>query len=132
MRSAILSYLKTLSLGTFVVADHLPWEDNGGPLYHHNKKHIYVDTPQSQQAAVFDAFNSAGFVNETTTVKVYFVNDAKKLPDNYEAVVDAIKEARTIPATTGYVQKLCSATSEYIADSLLTTIEFSFTKTITN
>jgi hypothetical protein len=135
MRTEILSYLNTISnvtLGTYSVSSRLPWLDNGAPLYHHNRKHIYVDTDQSRQTPVSDALNQAGFVDETTTVTVYFVNDAKQLPDNYDAVVTAIKGARLITATQGYTERTVNVSSDYLADDLITTIEFSFRKLITN
>lgn len=135
MRSEILSFLQAIdntTLGTFKIASSLPWLDNGAPLYHHNKKHIYVDTPNSSQTPVFDALNGTGTVVETTTVKVYFVCDAKQLPSNYDSLVEAIKPIRTMFSDAGYIERLCQVNNEYITDSLLTTFEFSYKKLITN
>ena len=47
MRTPIYNFINAISpttLGSFKVSEHLPWEDNGAPIYHHNKKHIYVNT----------------------------------------------------------------------------------------
>jgi hypothetical protein len=133
MRSVIYNYIKELKLRTITLTDNLPWDDNGAPLYHHNKKHIYVDTAQSTQSAMFDALNGgAGTVDEITTVSVYFVNDAKKLPPDYDAIVDQIKGARTAAGTEGYIQKLCQVSSSYNGDAIITHLEFSFRKLLTN
>ena len=132
MRSVIYDHIKGLRLKTYTLTEHLPWEDNGGPLYHHNKKHIYVDTAQTAQTPIMDAFNGQGTVDEVTTVSVYFVNDAKKLPSDYDNVVELIKGARTAVGTEGYIQKLCQVTSSYIEDAIITKLEFSFRKLLTN
>jgi hypothetical protein len=132
MRSVIYNYIKELRLKQYVLTDHLPWEDNGAPLYHHNKKHIYVDTSQTRQESMFDAFNGQGTVDEITTVSVYFVNDAKKLPPDYDNVVDQIKGARLAPGTEGYIQKLVQVSSSYIEDAIITRLEFSFRRLLTN
>lgn len=133
MRSVIYNYIKELRLKNYTLTEHLPWEDNGAPLYHHNKKHIYVDTAQAQQSAMFDALNGGvGTVDEVTTVSVYFVNDAKKLPPDYDRTVELLKGARTTTGTEGYIQKLCQVTSSYQEDAIITHLEFSFRKLLTN
>jgi len=135
MRSDILTFIQAISsetLGSFRVSTNLPWEDNGAPLYHHNKKHIYVDTDNTVQAGVFDALNGAGAVEETITVRVYFVTDAKQLPSNYDDLVEAIKLARLVNPTGGFVQRLVQVQNTYNADAILTTFDFSFKKLLTN
>jgi hypothetical protein len=132
MRSAILSYIQTLSLGTFAVTEELPWDNNGTPLYMSNLKRIYVDAAQSSQDPAFDVFNGGGSVNEITTVRVVFVTDAKQLPSNYESLVDLIKLARLESSTAGYIQRLCQVTTEFTGDKMTTEFEFSFRKTLTN
>lgn len=132
MRTVIYNYIKTLKLKEYTLSEHLPWEDNGSPLYNHNKKHIYVDTAQTRQEPLFDALNQAGAVNEITTVSVYFVNDAKKLPQTYDDVVESIKGARLATGTEGYIQRLVQVSSDYREDSIITIFEFSFRKLLTN
>ena len=134
MRDNILSYLTANrnDLKPLIISDNLPWIDNNGPLYHHNKKHIYVDTPQTTQNDLVDAFNQAGYVDEVTTVSVYFVIDAKQPLTNYDSIVDVIKGARLNSGTQGYVQRLVQVSSDYNADALTTTLEFSFRRLITN
>lgn len=132
MRSIIFNFIKDLRLKSVTLTEHLPWEDNGAPLYHHNKKHIYVDVAQHQQQAMLDAFNGQGTIDEITTVSVYFVNDAKKIPPDYDSVVEQIKGARTATGTEGYIQKLCQVSTSYNNDAIITHLEFSFRKLITN
>lgn len=131
MRSVIFNYINALRLKNYILTEHLPWRDNGAPLYHHNKRHIYVDTSQTRQDPVMDSMDGSGAVDEITTVSVYFVNDAKKLPADYDAVVDLLKLARTATGTEGYIQKLCQVSSDYQEDAIITHLEFSFRKLIT-
>jgi hypothetical protein len=133
MRSVIYNYIRELRIKGFTLTEHLPWEDNRAPLYHHNKKHIYVDTAQTKQSPMFDALNGGvGTVDEITTVSVYFVNDAKKLPPDYDSIVELMKGARLAAGTEGYIQKLCQVSSSYIEDAIITHLEFSFRKLLTN
>ena len=81
---------------------------------------------------MFDTFNGQGTVDELTTVSVYFVNDAKKLPPDYDNTVAQLKGARTAAGTEGYIQKLCQVSSSYQNDAIITHLEFSFRKLLTN
>ena len=132
MRQVIYDYIKDLKLRNYVLVDHLPWEDSGAPLYHRNKKHIFIETAQISQSPMIDTFNGQGTVIEITTVSVFFVNDAKKLPLDYDSTVELLKGARTAVGTEGYIQKLCQVTSNYQEDSIVTHLEFSFRKLLTN
>jgi hypothetical protein len=132
MRSVVLSYIQGLTLSGFTVSDRLPWEDNKGPLYDHNKKTIYVDVSDTQQSASIDTFDSKGFVQETITVRVYLMNDAKQLPSGYDVAVELIKGARTATGTETYQSRTVQVTRTYSGDNLLTTFEFTFKRTLTN
>ena len=132
MRSTVLSYIQGLSLTGYTVSDRLPWEDSQGPLYEHNKKTIYVDVSDTQQSGLVDTFDSRGFVEETITVRVYFMNDAKQLPTGYDSAVEAIKGARTATGTATYQSRTVQVTRTYSGDNLLTTFEFTFKRTLTN
>jgi hypothetical protein len=128
MRQVIYDYIDNLGLRSFILSPHLPWDDNGAPLYHHNKKYIYVDLAQISQEPLFDTLDLGGAVNETTKISVYFVNDAKNLPPDYDSVVAEIKGARLAQGTEGYIQKLCQVNTEFMNDAVLTHLEFSFRK----
>lgn len=132
MRSVIFDFIKELRLKQYTLTEHLPWEDNGAPLYHHNKKHIYVDTSQTRQEPMYDTFGAQGTVDELTTVSVFFVNDAKKLPPDYDATVEKMKGARLAPGTEGFIQRTCQVSSSYIEDAIITRLDFSFRRLLTN
>ena len=134
MRTAILDYLRAnaSALAPLIVTDNLPWEDNKGPLYHHNRKHVYVDLDQVSQDAAFDTLGTQGGVDEITIVRVYFVTDAKLQIPNFESIQQTIKDARLTTDITGVIQRRCQVTNTYKDDDVLSTFEFSFRKLITN
>jgi hypothetical protein len=134
MRTAIIDYLKANrgAISPLIVADHLPWEDNNGSLYHHNRKHVYVGLDQVAQQASVNALNGSGAVDEETVISVYFVIDAKQLLTNYETIVQTIKDARLTADITGVISRTCQVKTEFVSDDLLTSFEFSFRKLITN
>lgn len=132
MRTVIYNYIRDLRVQGLTLTDNLPFDDNGAPVYHHNKKHIYVDVAQIQQQPVFDTLDDSGVVNQTTTVSVYFVYDAKKLLPDYDDVIQSMAGARTAAGTEGYTQKLCQVLTSFDTDALITHLEFSFRKLITN
>ena len=135
MRTAILAYLQALTssqLGTYSVVEELPWDQNGNPLYLNNLKRIYVDVTQVTQEPNQNSLSLAGVVDQTSVVRVFFVNDAKQLPSNYESLVDLIVQARLTADITGVIERLCQVSTDFDADRLITTFEFSFKKTITN
>ena len=133
MRSVVYTYIRDLRLKGYTLTDSLPYENSGDALYLNNKKHIYVDIAQVEQQPIFDTLNNGqGTIDEITTVSVYFVNDAKKLSLDYDQVVTQLKGARTATGTEGFIQKLCQVSTNYQEDAVITTLEFSFRKLITN
>jgi len=132
MRQVVYNYIKALSLKSASLSNELPYSTSGTELYLKNKRTIYVDVAQSQQDPAIDALNGSGAVDETTTVSVYFVNDAKKLPTDYDTVVTQMKGARTAAGTEGFIQKTCNVSSSYQEDAVVTELVFSFRKLITN
>lgn len=135
MRTAIYDYIVALPnavKGTFTTTEELPWDNNGNPLYLSNLKRIYVDTDQVDQDAQYNTLGYPGTIVESTTVRAYFVCDAKQLPSNYETLVSAIKDARLTTDIDGVTSRRCQVATEYSADKLVTTFEFSFNKTLTN
>lgn len=130
-RPAVLNYLGQLSLGTFRVTQQYPWTDNREPLYFNNRKTIYVDNPNTEQTVIADFLDQSGLVDETTTVSIYFVTDAKQLPQEYDDVVSQIKTVRTLPNFPGVVGRTVRVITSFHADDMLTTFDFSFKKIIT-
>jgi hypothetical protein len=115
-----------------LISNELPYQTNSQDLYLKNEKTIYVDAAQTQQAPAIDTLNGSGAVDETTTVSVYFVNDAKKVLSDYDTTVTQLKGARTAVGTEGYIQKLCQVNVTYDEDAMVTQLEFSFRKFIIN
>jgi hypothetical protein len=135
MRTAIYDYIDGLSAaikGSFTLSTELPWDQNGNPLYLNNLKRIYVDVDQISQTANINSLAFIGAVDETSVVRVFFVNDAKQLPSNYDTLVSAVKDARLTTAITGVIERLCQVSTSFDQDRLITQFEFSFKKTITN
>ena len=89
MREDILTYIRSLSLGTFTVSDDLPREEGGVMLYVKNPKRIYVDRPQYSEEPLLQTLNGFDIHSEATTVSIYFTADAKTLPANYGALVES-------------------------------------------
>lgn len=136
MRQAIYDYLyanKGGLKGGITLSDKLPWVDGQNvPLYLGNMKSVYVDLDQVIQESLMDAINGAGFITETTTVKVYLAIDAKQLIVGYEDSVNLIKTARLTQDISGVISRLCQVKADYIGDNVVTTFEFSFRKMISN
>jgi len=131
MRTAIYDAIKALgstTLGTFSVSSELPYDASGTPLYLKNFKKIYVDVDQVGQEATVATLDGSSWVDETTTVRAYFVTDAKQLPSNYETLVDAVKETRLTTDIIGATKRRCQVSTRFEADALVTEFEFSFTK----
>jgi hypothetical protein len=134
MRIAIYDYLYSIraSLKGLTVSDNLPWVDNSAALYLQNKKYVYVDLDQVSQEPLIETLGGNGTVDEITTVRVYFANDAKILLSNYEDLVALIKAARLTQDISGVINRLCQVSSEYVGDAVVTTFEFTFRKMQTN
>ena len=132
MRTAILNYINSLDLGSFKLSNKLPWDDNGAALYHHNKKHIYVDQEQTSQSTLINTFTGPTIVEEQTLVSVYFVNDAKQIPAEYDSLVAAIKGATALDATGPWIARQVNIDKTFEADCTVTKLEFSYKKIFTN
>jgi hypothetical protein len=132
MRSIVIDYLNQNKVTGFTATDMLPFNSSGLPLYQNNFKTIYVDQPQTVQEPLIDVLNGHGVVNETTTITVYVVTDAKKLPPNYDAVVSMIKNARLDSAISGVTQRATTVSTEYQADAMVTQFNINFRKLIVN
>jgi len=128
MRTAIVNYLKNNKrlLTPVIVADMLPFSDDGQPLYFKNKKHIYVDLDQVNQITALNALDGSGATNEHTNIRAFLVTDAKNPIPNYETIVQTVKDARLTNELSGLgvTQRLCTVTTRYQEDAVIT--EFAF------
>lgn len=131
MREDVITYIKTLSLGTFTLSEELPRDDSGVALYIKNPKTLYVDADQMAQEPIVQALDGFDVHNEATTVSVYFTADAKTLPANYTSLVNSLKLGRDVLPTGGFNNRTVEVQSEYEADLLSTRIDYTFSKLTT-
>jgi hypothetical protein len=128
MRDLIIDYLNSISLGAFSLANELPYSSSGTDLYVKNVKKIYVDRPQFNTDPIINTLQGATISNETTSIKIYFSCDAKQLPPSYEDLIVLLKLGKDYTGITGYSNRECLVSSEFIADQLVTELEYRFTK----
>jgi hypothetical protein len=114
------------------VTQELPWDSSGAPLYLKNFKRIYVGRDTVVQEPLFDTLNSAGVIDQITSVLVYVTTDAKNIPSNLDTLVSTIQNARLDTDLTGATQRVTQVTTEYIGDALVTEFEISFRQLIIN
>ena len=129
MRTDLIDYLQTLNLGTFIVSTELPFSESGTALYIKNLKKIYVDVDQYEVDPVIRTLGSVMITRDTIAVRVYFANDAKSIPPNYDEVVRLIRTAKDIlPTTGGFTSREVDVETSFEADKLVTEIELRFIK----
>jgi hypothetical protein len=129
MRQDVIDYIQTLNLGTFIVSNELPFSESGVPLYIKNLKKIYVDVDQYAVDPVIRTLDGVNVTRDTIAVKVWFANDAKSIPPNYDEVVSNLRSAKNILATTGgFTGREVDVKTEFQADRLITEIELRFIK----
>lgn len=128
MRTDVIDYIQTLNLGTFIVSSELPFSESGVPLYIKNLKKIYVDVDQYIVQPVIYTLTGLNISEQTIAVKVYFANDAKSIPPNYDEVVSEIRLAKDILPTAGFNRREVDVTTSFEADRLITEIELRFIK----
>lgn len=128
MRDEIISFIQSQNLGGYLVAQELPWTSNGMSLFIKNPKRIYVDRTEYTLEPLVETLDGVKIANEVASVKVYFSNDAKLLPSNYDALISTLKTAKNINTTTGYRARECVVTSRFEEDLLISELEYRFTK----
>jgi len=128
MRQDVIDYLQNQNLGSFVTATELPWNETGENLYLKNLKKIYVDVDEFVMEPVITTFSGLNLTNETTRVRLYFANDAKQLPSNYDEIVTIVKAAKDIQTNDGFSRREVDVNTTYEADKLVTEIELRYIK----
>jgi hypothetical protein len=129
MRTEVLDYLQSLNIGGFNISQELPWTESGTELYIKNLKKIYVDTDQITSEPLLQTFTGS-INNETTIVRIFFANDAKQIPANYQDVVTELRTAKDIEVEQGFNRRESLVTTDIQADRLVTQIELRYTKLI--
>jgi hypothetical protein len=128
MRTEILNFLQSQSLGTFIVSREQPWSENGLPLYLKNLKRVYVSQASLDNVPLFPTLDGLDIPSEVTTVTVYLACDAKQTPPDLDQAINVVKQAKNISTIQGVNRRECSVTSTYDNDVLVTELEFRFTK----
>jgi len=128
MRQNVIDYLQNQNLGSFVTALELPWNETGENLYLKNLRKIYIDVDEFVMEPVITTFSGLSLTNETTRVRIYFANDAKQLPSNYDEVVQIIRSAKDIQTDDGFGRREVDVNTTYEADKLVTEIELRYIK----
>ena len=129
MRTDVIDYLQTQNFGTFIVSTELPFSESGTPLYIKNLKKIYVDVDQSTSESLIRTLSGVNITRDTITVVVYFANDAKTIPPNYDDVVELVRSAKDIlPTTSGFTSREVDVSTSFDTDKLITEIELRYIK----
>lgn len=129
MRDLILELVQNTDTGILAVSQELPYSVDGTALYLKNAKKIYVDLAQITRANFITTLDNQSISNITTSIKVFFSNEAKTIPGYDDIVTNlaSIKDSTGV-RSLGYVQRNCTSSTEYIDNMLVTTLEFEFTK----
>lgn len=128
MRQEVLEYIKGLNLGSYTVSDEVPRVESGTPLYLKNPKRIYADVNQYSETPLISTLGGLDIHAYATSVTVYFSNDAKLLPNNYDSLVGQLIFAKDINNTAGYNSREATVSTSVENDLLVTQIEFTYTR----
>ena len=127
MRQDIIDYINTLSLGSFILSQELPWTDSGLALYLKNVKRIYVDNTIYAKEPLIQTFDGS-IDSDVSTVRVYFSADAKQLPSNYDDVISNLRAVKNISLSDGTYRREVNVDTTFENDLLVTELEYRFTK----
>jgi hypothetical protein len=128
MRTEVLTYMRGLALGTFNVSDKIPRNESAEPLYMKNPKTMYVDVAQFEDNPLINTLGGLSIHAKTTSLSVYFSVDAKNLPNNYDALVSSLLDARDLNTTEGFNDRSAEVSTSIEADMLVTEVTLSYTK----
>lgn len=128
MRDQVLDYIKGINLGSYNLSEDIPREENGTPLYIKNPKRIYVSPENFNETPLLNTFSGFNLHTYSTLITVVFSSDAKKLPQNYAALVGLLISAKDINTTEGFNSREAIVSTVTENDLLVTQIEYSFTK----
>jgi len=128
MRQEVLDYINSLPLGGYLLTEESPWSDNGVPLYIKNLKKIYVDNTDYVNEPLISTLGRLSINEETQVTRIYFANDAKTLPSNYDTLVSDLKAVRNINTVLGSNRRQVDVEVTYENDIMITELEVRFTK----
>ena len=128
MRQEVLDYINGLALGGYLLSQEVPWSDNATPLYIKNLKKIYVDKIEYLTEPLIATLGTLSINQQTQSIRIYFANDAKTVPSNYDALVLDLIAAKNIAIADGTNRREADVVVSYENDVMVTEIEIRFTK----
>lgn len=126
MRDQLLELLKEIVTISYKVSTELPFSDSGQALYLKNPKRIYVDNPTTTTEQFIPVLNGVDVDTEVLTIRVYFCNDSKQLPNDYYTTIDNIRKLKS-SIVGDYFKRNCTIGTDYENDLTITTIDFILT-----
>lgn len=123
MRQQVLDYINTLALGGYLLTEESPWSDNEVPLYIKNLKKIYVDNTETNSETLISTLDGVAINNEQMVIAIYFANDAKTIPANYDDLVTDLKATKNITTIDGVRTRESEVTVTYENDVMITELE---------
>lgn len=128
-RLILIELMKKMNTLSFSVSNDLPYTPSGTPMYLKNLKRIYVDNPQKKIQAFIPSLNGVNVNSETSTIRVYFVCDAKQSPSELQdMIVNMINLKEQV--SNLYFQSDCNVITQYEGDLLVTELEYTFAQLI--
>jgi hypothetical protein len=128
MRQEVLDYINSLALGGYLLSEESPWRDNTIPLYIKNLKKIYVDNVEYLSEPLIATLGTLSINQQTQSTRIYFANDAKTVPSNYDTLVQELILAKNINLADGTNRREADVRVSYENDVMVTEIEIRFTK----
>lgn len=128
MRTEVINYLVSAPLHSYNFSRELPFEEGGTPLYLKNPKTIYVDTVNKEVTQLFGTLQGDSIHIETSTVTVFFSNDAKNTPNNYDDLIEYLVKGKDLDSTQGFNDRSVDVSTEVDGDLTVTTVEYQYTK----
>ena len=128
MRQEVLDYINGLALGGYLLSEESPWRDNTIPLYIKNLKKIYVDNVEYLSEPLIATLGTLSINQQTQSTRIYFANDAKTVPSNYDTLVQDLILAKNINLADGTNRREADVRVSYENDVMVTEIEIRFTK----
>jgi len=128
MRQEVLDYINGLALGGYLLSEESPWRENTIPLYIKNLKKIYVDNVEYLSEPLIATLGTLSINQQTQSTRIYFANDAKTVPSNYDTLVQDLILAKNINLADGTNRREADVRVSYENDVMVTEIEIRFTK----
>lgn len=129
MREALLAAIRSIDTGVFRVTDELPWSAAGEPLYDKNMRVFYVAEPDVTESDVLPLLcGGSALVETVTTISVFLTVDAKKRPQDYDRVVQQVRNCRRTVALPTVRSREVDVITTLEADRLQTEFVFRFTE----